>query len=238
MNAPVIIEFVGLSGAGKSTVAEELTETLRQQGKRCATRQMIGGRELPRPEHYRRLVQFLFTHPWVLTGSARLGLPAMRHGTSRLREALRFHVWSYRLAVGRKMECDIVILDQGVIQEGWGLMVRQTGWNHDAVAAAALDVIARVKATYALVYFEVDRGVAAQRIATRDLGESRFDGMRQSEASQLLALHEPTLRSLYDGAVRQLILPSLRVDAGKPVAELVSQISAFIDQFSSGSGRR
>jgi thymidylate kinase len=136
------------------------------------------------------------------------------------------------------MECDIVILDQGVIQEGWGLMLRQTGWNHDAVAAAALDVIAGVRAPYALVYFEVDRGVAAQRIATRKAGESRFDGMRRSEASQLLALHEPALRSLYEGAVRQLALPSLRVEAGKPIEELVGEISAFIDQLSSGAGRR
>lgn len=235
MGEPLVIEFVGLSGAGKSTIADTLFTRLGQQGKRCAHRHMIGGQELPRREHYRRLGQFLVTHPRVLAGAARLGLPAVRLGASRLREALRFHVWSYRLALGRKLGYDIIILDQGVIQEGWGLMLRQTGWSHHAVTTAVVDVIAGAEAHYALVYFEVDRGVAAQRIAIRELGESRFDGMRLSEATQLLALHEPTLRSLYDGVVRKLELPSLRVDAGKSVEDLVSEISAFIDQLPAGA---
>jgi thymidylate kinase len=229
MNEPLVLEFVGLSGAGKSTAAEVLLERLRQRGYHCAHRHMIGGQELPRADHFRRLGWYLLSHPRVLQAAARLGIPATRQGSSRLREALRFHVWSYRLTLARKLGSDIVVLDQGVVQEAWGLMVRQTGWDRAALEVAVGDVIGQLQSRYALVYFEVDRPTAARRIAARSHGESRFDQMTQTEMGQLLDQSAPLLRAMYDTTVRVLNLPSLIVDGSRPVEELVTEIASFAE---------
>lgn len=229
MSEPLILEFVGLSGAGKSTVANALVEKLRQRNYRCAHRHMIGGQELSRAVHFRRLGWYLLSHPRVLRAAARLGLPAARKGASRLREALRFHIWSYRLTLARKLGIDIVVLDQGVVQEAWGLMVRQPGWDRTALQAAVEDVIRGTPAAYAMVYFEVDRETATRRIAARSDGESRFDQLPQPEMQQLLDHHAPDLRLMYDTVLRSLNLPSLPVDGSRPVAELVTEIAAFVE---------
>jgi thymidylate kinase len=229
MSEPLVLEFVGPSGAGKSTAAEALLERLRQRGYRCTHRHMIGGQELPRTEHFRRLGWYFLSHPRVLQAAARLGLPAAGQGASRLREALRFHVWSYRLTLARQLGNAVVVLDQGVVQEAWGLMVRQPGWDRTALQAAVEDMIRGFPASYALVYFEVDKETATRRIAARSDGESRFDRLTQPEMGQLLDYHAPHLRMMYDTVLRSLELPSLTVDGSRPVEELVTQIAAFAE---------
>jgi thymidylate kinase len=230
MSEPLILEFVGLSGAGKSTTADALLERLRQRGYRCAHRHIIGGQELPRAEHFGRLGWYLLSHPRVLRAAARLGLLAARQTTSRLQEALRFHVWSYRLTLPRKLGSDIAVLDQGVVQDAWGLMVLQTGLDRTALEAAAKEVIRGALVPYALVYFQVDRETAIQRVAARSHGESRFDQVTQPEMGQLLDRYAPLLPMMYDTVLRSLNLPSLTVDASRPVEELVTEIAAFAEE--------
>jgi thymidylate kinase len=228
MSEPLILEFVGLSGAGKTTTADALLERLRQRGYRCAHRRIIGGQDLPRVQHLRRLGWYLLSHPRVLQAAARLGIPAARQGWSRLRDALRFHVWSYRLTLARKLGSDITVLDQGAVQEAWSLMVLQTGLERTALEAAAQEVI-RGAVPYALVYFEVDSETAARRVAARLNGESRFDRMTQAEMGLLLDQFGPLLRTMYDTVRRSLNLPSLIVDASRPVEELVTEIASFAE---------
>lgn len=229
MSEPLILEFVGLSGAGKSTTADALLERLRQRGYRCAHRRIIGGQDLPRVQHFRRLGWYLLSQPRVLQAAARLGIPAARQGWSRLGDALRFHVWSYRLTLARKLGSDLTVLDQGPVQEAWSLMVLQTGLERTALEAAAEEVIRRAAVPYALVYFEVDRETATRRVAARLNGESRFDRMTQAEMGLLLDLYDPLLRTMYDTVRRSLNLPSLIVDARRPVEELVTEIASFAE---------
>jgi thymidylate kinase len=229
MSEPLILEFVGLSGAGKSTIADALLQRLRQRGYRCAHRRIIGGQDLPRVEHFRRLGWYLLTHPRVLRAAARLGIPAVPQGWSRLRDALRFHVWSYRLTLARKLGTDITVLDQGAVQEAWSLMVLQTGLERTVLEAAAEEVIREAAVPYAVVYFEVDSETAARRVATRLNGESRFDQMTQAEMGLLLDQFGPLLRRMCDTVRRSLNLPSLIVDGSRPVEELVTEIAAFAE---------
>jgi hypothetical protein len=165
----------------------------------------------------------------VLQAAARLGVSAARQGVSRLRDALRFHVWSYRLTLARKLGSDIVVLDQGVVQEAWGLMVLETGLNRSELESAIEHVLRAAPTRYALVYFEVDRATAGQRIAGRLHGESRFDQTSQAEMGQLLDQFAPLLRPMYDTVLGSLDLPSLTVDGTRPVEETVTVIAAFAE---------
>ena len=226
----VILEFVGLSGAGKSTVAEALLSSLRLRGYTCVHRHGIGGQGVPRPRHFTRLAAYFIRHPALLAGSLHLGRTAPRFTRSAFQEAIRFYVWSYRIAFGRKLGRDIIVLDQGIIQEAWGLVVRETGLEAAAILEATKEILGGARVTYALVYFDVDRDLAARRITGRTAGESRFDTMDQAAAQRLLEAHEPLLKELFRDAVATLGLPALRVDARRSVEDLVGQLLGFIEK--------
>jgi thymidylate kinase len=226
----LILEFVGLSGAGKSTVAEALLSRLRCQGYTCVHRHDIGGQGVPRPLHFSRLAAYFIRHPALLSGSFHLGRTAPRLTLSAFREAIRFYVWSYRVALGRKLGPDIVVLDQGIIQEGWGLVVRQTGLEPAAIVQATKEIVRGARVTYALVYFDVDRDLAARRIAGRTAGESRFDSMDQVAAQRLLETHEPLLKELLLDVAGTFGLPVLRVDARRSVDDLIEELVGFIEK--------
>jgi thymidylate kinase len=226
----LILEFIGLSGAGKSTVAEALLSRLRLQGYTCVHRHDIGGQAVPRPLHFSRLAAYFIRHPALLSGSLHLGRSAPRLTLSGFREAIRFYVWSYRVALGRKLGPDIVVLDQGIIQEGWGLVVRQTGLEPSAIAQATKEIVRGARMTYALIYFDVDRDLAARRIAARTAGESRFDAMDQVAAQRLLEVHEPLLKELFRDVAETAGLPVLRVDARASVGALLDELVGFIEK--------
>jgi thymidylate kinase len=228
IDVSLILEFVGLSGAGKTTVAEALLHRLREQGYTCAHRHDIGGQGVPRARHFSRLAAHFMRHPGLFSGSVQLSRAAPGLTRSRFREALRFFVWSYRLAVSRRLGPDILILDQGIIQEGWGLVVRETGLPGPAILAAIKEIIAGARVGYALVYFDVDRDLAAHRIAGRSTGESRFDTMNQREARRLLESYEPLLQEMHSSVVKQLRLPELRIDGSRAIEELVQELVDFI----------
>ncbi len=224
----VILEFVGLSGAGKTTVAEALLHKLREQGYICAHRHDIGGQGVPRTRHFRRLAAHFMRHPGLFSASVHLSRAAPGLTRSRFREAIRFHVWSYRLAVGRRLNPDILILDQGIIQEGWGLVVRETGLPAPEILAATKSIITGARIGYALVYFDVDRDLAVGRIAGRSSGESRFDTMNQVEARRLLESYEPLLQEMHSSVVNELRLPELRIDGSRAIDVIVEELVDFI----------
>lgn len=224
--APLVVEFVGLSGAGKSTVAEALLADLRGRGLNCLDRQAVGGQERPKALHYGSLAGFFLRRPGRLWRALRFGLS---RGRGRgVGEALRFYVWVYRLTHRGVRPHQVLLLDQGVVQEGWGLMVRQQGWTPDRVGAAVADVMADIGARYILVYFEVDVALAARRVASRPTAESRFDLLSQPEAEQLLQRYEPELRRLYQMVVADLGLSDRRVDASQPADLTATRLSELV----------
>jgi thymidylate kinase len=228
IDVSLILEFVGLSGAGKTTVAEALLHRLREQGYTCAYRHDIGGQGVPRIRHFSRLAAHFIRHPGLFSASVHLSRAAPGLTRSRFREAIRFYVWSYRLAIGRRLGPDILILDQGIIQEGWGLVVRETGLPAPAILAATKNLIAGARVRYALVYLDVDRGLAARRIAGRSTGESRFDTMNQVDARRLLESSEPLLQEMHSSVVNELRLAELRIDGSRTIEELVEELVDFI----------
>jgi thymidylate kinase len=224
----VAVEFAGLPGAGKSTVAALLERSLRSRGRSYANREMIGGMELSRAQRYGRLARFYLRHPEELQAGVRLGLAVSPVSTKHLAQALQYvSVWSSRLAQAGREGREFLILDQGIIQDAWSLLLRGP-WRDEVVQRAVSRAILRSGLTYALVYFDVPVDRAVQRIAQRTTMESRFDVLHPDDAARQLAAQSQRLEQLFTRVAERTGARYCRVDATQSPASICGDIETFL----------
>jgi thymidylate kinase len=229
-DAPLIIEFVGLSGAGKTTVAERVLARMRSQGLACADRQLIGGRGVARAIHYSRVAAFNLRNRQHIPLALRYGLAVKPFRRSRVRDALKLSAWAYRLNVARVMNVDVVLLDQGVVQQAWSPLLGGQLHNERLLCAALDSVLRSAQLSFAYVYFDVAIEVASERIASRPTMKSYFDGMAPAAAKTLLAAHKEHLERILAYAVDVTDAPCRRVDGNRSLDESCEDVARFVDQ--------
>jgi thymidylate kinase len=226
--ARLVVEFVGLPGAGKSTVADLLTKSLASRGRSWGDRWMVAGLALHRTDRYGRLIRFYLSHPSELRAAVALGWLAPSLTPLRFFQGLRFlSVWSYRLARARRLGYQVLILDQGVLQGAWSLLVR--GWQDHAVLTATTRVISGAQVRYALVFFDVGVEVAVNRITQRKTRESSFDHLSPDEARRQLEIYETRLLDILRGVAERTGAAYLQVDATRDPGDTSAEIEAFIE---------
>jgi thymidylate kinase len=225
----IVVEFVGLPGAGKSTVAPLLGSAIASRGWSWGSREMINGIELHRMIRYRRLIEFYLGHPPEIRAAVRLGSTAPSLTPFRLMQAIKYvSIWSYRLALARRRQYQFLVLDQGVVQDAWSLLLRGP-WRDDVVQAAVSRTILGSGLTHLLVYFDIGVDLAAQRIAQRPTRESHFDLLDQGEAVRQLKRQSDRLEALFTRVTDATGVRHCRVDAAQPPAEVCSEIESFVE---------
>lgn len=225
----IVVEFVGLPGAGKSTVAALLERAIASRGWSWGNREMVNGVPLLRMVHYRRLIEFYLQHPAEVRTAVRLGSAVRFLTPFRLMQAIKYiSVWSYRLALARRRQYQFLILDQGVVQDAWSLLLRGP-WRDDIVQGAVSRTILGSGLTYVLVYFDVGVDLAVQRIAQRPTNASRFDLLDQAEAVRQLNRQRARLEELFTRVIETTGARYCRVDATQPPANVCSEIESFVE---------
>jgi hypothetical protein len=146
----------------------------------------------------------------------------------RLYQVVKYvHAWSYRLALARRRGYEVLLLEQGPVQDTWSLMLRGT-WPNETLQSSVSRMILAAGLPYALVYFEVAPETAANRIAQRPTMESRFDHLDQAEAARQLAIEGERLEELFAGVVERTGVLHQRVDANGSLESTCAQIEEFI----------
>jgi thymidylate kinase len=225
----LVVEFVGLPGAGKTTAARPVIEQLMAHGYTCGSRARIGRGESSRAAHYGRLGRFYLQHAGELGAAVRLGLSGPQFSTARVRQALKLSVWSYRLQAVRASGYDVTILDQGPVQQACSTMLHGRIGSEMAVNAALRSMLLGAKVTFAFVYFDIDVDLAAARIAHRPGGERSFGRLKGEEAKLRLAIYRQHLDSLLEFAESATGAVRYRVDGARPAEQACPQILDFIE---------
>jgi hypothetical protein len=172
----VIIEFCGVPGAGKSTIAQELVSELRNLGRAASLPLEEVSPRRPRSRRLRRKLRRAAVetagHPLA---SARTVRAVMRSRQPTRREvAIRSLNWLVLRAAMRRASTAVGfhVIDQGLVQELCSL-----GFSGDA--GAAIDVAdpgGGLLAPDLILVVEVELGLADQRLAARPGQESRVEG--------------------------------------------------------------
>ncbi|HEX7336551.1 MAG TPA: hypothetical protein VF252_05015 [Gemmatimonadales bacterium] len=223
-----VFELVGLPGSGKSTLAQGLLERLASQGKTWGEREAIGRLGSSRAGHLARLAAFTLARGRCLPATIRFGAAVHPATTARLRFAAKLAAWPYRLSVARALGYDTVVLDQGILQSAWCVLLEGSLQRADLLDKVIEDLFAGCDATFAFISVDLDIERAAARIKARGPMAAPFD-RSEAETLRLLRQHAEHLERVVEAGVRVTGAPHLRVDGSRPLAESAEQIDAFVD---------
>jgi thymidylate kinase len=174
---PVIVEFLGLSGAGKSAVSHQVAERLRRRGLPVREPTMALAPPPSRRSLVKRTIKLLHVarelilHP---SGSLR-SLKSLRSTRQQsLRELLRMGFnWLLLSSLMRTHRRSLHLFDQGAFQALWSIGLEGQRGMIRRVGPRLVDT---VPAPDVVVVIEADAKVVAHRLEARGGRESRADG--------------------------------------------------------------
>lgn len=208
---PLIVEFVGPSGAGKTTVAQRAIQAFAALGCRCGGRAELSGR-----------LAWTTVRSVLALGGGRLLLDR-----ESIRPVLKLAAWADRYRSAARSGYDLVILDQGAVQQAWSTL-RQAPLDRDAVAEFVARVMRQAGARFAFVYFELSRDRAGARLAARAAARPSARLAQRDLERQQRATLETCLRYLCARAVEACRAPHAILDASGSVAQSLGQAVELI----------
>lgn len=237
----LILEFVGLPGAGKTTVCREVASRLNNQGV-----SLIRGDEIlqqwKQQSTWQRMIKLIpqTLNQWqILLYSLFLAFqvkPTNRQSFSkaakivanikRLDAIARSHSVSERSAAPSPQDSQIILLDQGLLQETWSVGI--TGTTPAAESIKQELALLFHQRPMAIVYFQIDVDTALKRIQNRPTAESRFDRMHPEAAQQLLSKYVAYLQDIVNCA-QTFNIPILEVDSSLPIDEKTQRILTWMN---------
>ncbi len=219
---------MGLPGAGKTTLARGLLARLSGQGLACGDRDLIGRLGTSRAAHYARLARFTLERGRYLPATIRLAAAVRPPTPARTRFAAKLAVWPYRLSVARARGFETVVLDQGILQSAWCVLLEGSLRRASVLEKALTEILAGCAASFAFISLDLDATLAAARIQGRGPMDAPFN-RGNPETVRLLEEHREHLEQVVAAGVRATGAPHLRLDASRPISENAARIDAFVD---------
>lgn len=223
---PLLVELVGLPGAGKTAVAEDVLRALAAQGLSCATRQDF--RKNGRIARVAARLAARVRRPAPAAAALRLALSVRPFDAARMRHALLASNWAFHFEDVYRNGWDRVLLDQGIVQEVWSALVSSRDWDQNAVQRLLGAIFLGAPVTPAFVYFHIEPVVALQRIRHRPSTRSRFDRMPEGRALHLLERHAGDLDRIIRLAAEVTRAPCHTVDASSSLPHACREVTEFV----------
>ncbi len=204
--SPFVIEMAGLPGAGKTSLVERLPV-------------QHAGYKAGRP-----LRGKFFRPAWrVATASLRLALSIRPFSFYYL---LRAAMLVAALPSYRQTREQILVMDQGLVQKVWSMIIETQNYS-PFLLEGLVKALAPFAADY-LVWVSVSPSRAAERIAGRSHGNSRFDGLQREAISKRLENLEATYMMVMKLFRKHADLPVLMLNGEDTVEANVKIISEII----------
>lgn len=225
---PLVLEFVGLPGAGKTTVFHEVVALLREQGVTVAARDEIL-QQWQRQPLWQRLWKLIpqTQNQWrILLHSLILASQVKPSNWSSFAKAIKIFANVKRIdAIARHQDSQLILLDQGLLQETWSVGITGT--------LPSLNILKQELALLlhqrpiAIVYFQIDVETAIERVQNRPTAESRLDQMDAKAAHQLLSKYMDYLQDIIN-CVQTFNIPILEIDSLLPIDQKAKNILFWI----------
>jgi len=209
---PVVIELVGLPGAGKTSLTKKISVPF------------VGCRD------FRYFGCLLPASSWsVASATFKLAMTIRPFRFSYFFRALKFVV---ALRMYKANKSSLVVLDQGMIQKLWSMIIETESYS-----AEKLEQVVASIAPFApdhLVWISVQPALAADRIAHRRGGNSRFDGQPTEQIVMRLRSLEAVYHSLVDLLGKHARVEILTLDGEAPLDTNAKKIDALAATYLAG----
>lgn len=246
---PLIVGFIGLPGAGKSTLAKELLVELDHREFECSFVKNRGGRTDTQQKglrHVNKLKKFydfaasclsyrhiaLTVFLYVLRVTTPLNLINDIRSISTLLIRLRF----VKTILGSNY--DLIILDETFIQYVWLIAINREPPSTLYLRRIMKSILAVMPYAIILVDVDVDVDLAVERINQRATMHSLFDKIPPNEAKQLLTKHKRLINEITNQAVEMSEVYFLKVNGSHPLKQNSKTVAQFIEQVSSTLGSK
>lgn len=234
----LLVEFIGLPGAGKTTIAQVAIENLNASGYRC-----YGLSTLDKPETIEKIKGSLFSKLRTMFQFAlacilypRIAMDALRFVLQvkpvSLNNIQRYILFMFRLKFfGSLMDegFDFIILDQGLIQYIWSIAVSGERPTNNSYLEKLVNSLL-VEMPLFVIMVDIETELAIKRIINRPTMRSRFDRMPPSMAEVWLSNHKEVFSQIVDSTGAFKSTGYLNVSGDQPVNTNIGLIIPFIQQ--------
>lgn len=244
--SPLIVEFVGLPGAGKTTVLQQVAAQLKSENQSIVQRDEIltAWRRSSRLHRSLNLIPQNQTQWQVLLQSLIFATQVKPVNLQSFSKASKIFSNAKRLDAvcngtfhsmnGAATEsnhsafdrtCQAILLDQGLLQETWSVGI--TGQPPTTTALQSILSTLVQSRAMAIISFKIDIETALQRIQNRPTHNSRFDQMQLDAARSRLEQYAPFLEDIV-ACTQALGVPLLEIDATQAIEEKTKKITHWI----------
>ena len=228
---PLVVEFVGLPGSGKTTLSNLVASKLKAKGITIVSREEIL-RQWHQKKALQKLLKLFSSNPnqWnILRNSLTFAAQVKPINLQSFLRAVKVFVNVNRNdAIVRAGNCQIILLEQGLLQTIWSIVITgslpQFSYPKGAMNALFDNRL------IAIVNCKIDLNTAVSRIKNRPSKkkkDSYFDLMDSKQVYYLLTKYFPYLQEIVNYAQTAKI-PILEVDSSLTVEENSEKIVNWI----------
>ncbi|MGD2027622.1 MAG: AAA family ATPase [Anaerolineales bacterium] len=241
---PLIIEFIGLPGAGKTTIAQHMLAELNKAGYQCFSLSTLENPESVEKNKGGVLSKvgtfsyFLFSCLKDFRMCRDAFLYAWHVRPRRFENFKRFVVLLVRMNDLRtllKENYDLIVLDQGILQNIWSIAATGDPPKNGKYLRQLLNSVLSQVPEF-VVHIDVDVDLAVERIHQRPTMRSRFDRLSPRQAGILLTEYKRIFAQIIHAADYFQDTGFLYVNGSQPVEYSVSRIVPVLEREWQSSG--
>lgn len=226
--SPVIVEFVGLPGAGKTTVFHQVVSLLRDEGICFVARDEIL-QQWQKTHWFQKLLN-LFPETWnhwqILLQSLALASHVKPFNKQSFVKAGKIFSNVKRIdAIVCHQNYPLILLDQGLLQEAWSVGITGSPPAPEQIKQGLAPLFHN--RSIAIVRFNTDIETALDRIQTRSTERSRFDQMSSEAAQLLLSQYTPYLQDIISCA-QAFSVPILDINSAGSIKDNAEKVANWM----------
>jgi thymidylate kinase len=233
--SPLIFEFAGLPGAGKSTIARALVDDLKKTEFKYYFHFSSQARHQSEiPKYQKKLMTFynllyaIVRYPRVAFNASIYVLKTKPFNLKRFQRVSKLLLKLNRTKKLISEEHDIIVLDQGIIQNIWSLAAIGNLPKEKYISRILKSTVDVLKIIF--IYVEVDVETAIKRINLRMSSDSRFDKFASSDSLLILENQNNFFEHVMSKSDHIEGLAYLAISGNDPIDKNINIIERFIEQ--------
>lgn len=224
-----IVELVGLPGAGKTTVSQQIALKLQERGLQIVSRDEIL-KQWHQENALQKAIKLLpnnFNHWNILINSLGFALQVKPINQQSFSKAAKIFTNVRRNdEVAKLPHSEIILLDQGLLQEIWSVSITGTP-PPTKYLKREIAPLFHNRPTI-ILHCQINIDTALHRVRNRQTMTSRFDLMDLTKAHSLLKKYSFYLDEIINCA-QTCNIPVLKIDSSRSIAEQSQKAVSWIE---------